>query len=114
MSRALARWCAAGSRWALGRAAANTECACSNTGLKFVGTQLECWSQRWPLAGAEARQVWAKIRSGNVTMGEIGNGFVYGFGPIGFWTLIGFWLGIGEILTAPIVGPSWIRPIEED
>jgi hypothetical protein len=102
---------ASGSRAALSRAPAHKECACNNSGLTFIGNRLNCWAQSWPKAGAEGRELWTRLRSGNVTMGELKSGFLHGFCPVAFWTALGAWFGVGEILMAPLGGPSWVRPL---
>lgn len=105
---------ASGSKWALARAPAQKECACNYNGLTFVGKRLECAAQSWPSAGGEAREVWGRLKSGNITMGELKSGFLYGFCPVAFWTALGAWFGVGEIVLAPLGGPSWVRPLGVD
>lgn len=89
--------------------AANTQCACNQKLYGYLGTQFSCWAKRWPQFPGEAKALWQHVKSGQVTMGEIGRGLRGAF-PIFVAALAGNLLARGEFLSAPIVGPSYTYP----
>jgi hypothetical protein len=84
-----------------------TECVCNNTFYKFVGTKLKCLPNKWSTAPQEAQLWLSKLVKGEVTMGQLGKGGIYGF-QFAILFFIGESIGRGSFYGYPVGRKNWI------
>eukprot|EP01091_Cochliopodium_minus_P019984 TRINITY_DN858_c0_g1_i1.p1 TRINITY_DN858_c0_g1~~TRINITY_DN858_c0_g1_i1.p1 ORF type:complete len:136 (-),score=36.78 TRINITY_DN858_c0_g1_i1:88-495(-) len=88
-----------------------TSCVCNNTFYKFVGTKLKCIPNKWSTAPAEATEWLTKVVKGEVTMGQLGKGGIYGF-QFAVLFFVGESIGRGSFYGYPVGRKNWITNVD--